>query len=418
MSPQRLAEYSPGCQYVGPACLKDHRLAFNRRSVRTHSGVADIGSAPGMTVWGALYDIDESDLAAIDDKEGSTIDAYTRVPVSVLTLVDGAVEAITYKVVNEEPAEVRPSDEYMDGLIEGARACGLPEPYLAFLEAVRSDGDGSADGAFRRGMLVRATGTRAEARGTGLVKVSPVAVKQEALGRYAAVLYDGKAALAHVCVTDDCESGVCELDQSIRQALGIHGRESYGACIELAPIKGLSRRRPFPLVNPRTLVLPVWPPSWLDSEKQILVLHEKNIAMLGLTPGEGVRIWAVVPDNGAYRLKKIERRVFGGSAPKINRAGTQIDYPRIDEAYLDSDGRQKLGMPERYPALVEPDVRRLFSSRLLLYGVTLFLGVAALAEPIHKLGASDAISVIAAFVVALVATLLLVLFDIRGRVRY
>lgn len=150
MSPERLADYSPSCQYVGPARLKDHRLAFNRRSVRTGTGVADIGYAPGMTVWGALYDIAEADLAAIDAKEGITIDAYKRVHVSVLTLAEETVEAITYKVVNEEPAEVKPSSEYMDGLIAGAHASRLPEPYLAFLDAVRADYDRSRDGDFRR----------------------------------------------------------------------------------------------------------------------------------------------------------------------------------------------------------------------------------------------------------------------------
>jgi len=145
MAPERLAAYSPDCQYVGPARLTDHRLAFNRRSVRTKTGVADISFAYGMTVWGALYDIDEVDLATIDEKEGTTIDAYKRMRVTVLTLAEEPVEAITYKVVKEEPAEVTPSSEYVDGLIAGARACGLPQPYLAFLDAIRADCEGSAD---------------------------------------------------------------------------------------------------------------------------------------------------------------------------------------------------------------------------------------------------------------------------------
>jgi hypothetical protein len=418
MAPRKLADYGSTAEYIGPAWLADHRLAFMRRSIRTNTGVADILHAPGMTVWGALYALEQDDLERIDEKEGRQIGAYDRVEVEVVTQKDEPVKAITYSVVEKEPEEVKPSREYLDALVDGATERELPLHYLRFLEALRDEWDDKPEHQFRSGLLVRGTGGRSEARGTALVKVNPTVGKRESLGRHAAVVYRGRAALAEVCETDDCDDTSCELDQSLRQALGMPGRQIFGAHVTLGRVKGQLGRRWLKPIRPRTLVLPVWPTSWLDSEKQIVVLHEKTIAALGLAPGEVVRIWSVVSEDGTYRLRHISRRVFGGSAPTVNRSGMQIGYPRVDEIYMDQDGRNALAIPEQYPALVEPDVTRLFSSRLLLYGVTLFLGLAALADSLNKLGLDDAESVVLASGLAVIATILLIFYDIRGRVRY
>jgi gamma-glutamylcyclotransferase (GGCT)/AIG2-like uncharacterized protein YtfP len=108
---------------------------FNRRSIRTGAGVADVVPAKGTSVWGALYELDEKDLSAIDRKEGYDW-AYTREPLAV-QLCDGSEHfALTYTVRRKEPTEVRPSPEYLDGLIDAGRELGLPEGYLRFLDGL------------------------------------------------------------------------------------------------------------------------------------------------------------------------------------------------------------------------------------------------------------------------------------------
>ena len=77
----------PGHRFLGAAELREHRLAFTRRSLRTGTGVADILAAPGESVWGALYELDDAHLAAIDEKEGNGW-AYERRAVRVFA--DGA----------------------------------------------------------------------------------------------------------------------------------------------------------------------------------------------------------------------------------------------------------------------------------------------------------------------------------------
>jgi gamma-glutamylcyclotransferase (GGCT)/AIG2-like uncharacterized protein YtfP len=135
-----MATVCPGHRYLGTAELRDHRLAFRRRSVRTGTGVADIFPEPGHSVWGALYELDAQGLAALDEKEGNGMN-YRRVPVLV-TLADGAAtKAFAYMVIKPVPY-VTPSAEYLNGIVEEGRALGFPENYIA---AVMRTAEGPED---------------------------------------------------------------------------------------------------------------------------------------------------------------------------------------------------------------------------------------------------------------------------------
>jgi gamma-glutamylcyclotransferase (GGCT)/AIG2-like uncharacterized protein YtfP len=135
----------PGHRFVGHAELRDYRLAFTRRSLRTGTGVADVLPAPGESAWGALYELDEAHLAALDEKEGNGW-AYERKAVRVFDR-DGhsAGEPFAYVVIRPEPEQVPPSAEYLQALLDGARERGLPEAYAAVLaataERAKSNGD-------------------------------------------------------------------------------------------------------------------------------------------------------------------------------------------------------------------------------------------------------------------------------------
>jgi len=138
MAPEVMAHLCPRHRYLGVGRLNDYRLAFTRRSVKTGSGVADIIEAPGQIVWGALYEIDDDEIAAIDRKEGHGW-AYVRVTVPVeLEVGRPRNTAITYVVRSKESPDVPPSREYLCRVIEAAHARGLPGPYIEKLEAVRT----------------------------------------------------------------------------------------------------------------------------------------------------------------------------------------------------------------------------------------------------------------------------------------
>jgi hypothetical protein len=423
MAPDAFRENCPSMRFVGPARIPDRRLAFDRRSMHSGTGVANITEAPGLTVWGALYEIDPDDLVAIDRKEGAGW-AYVRTDIEVI-LNDPESgtrvrhEAVTYVVAKPESDEVPPSQEYLDGLIRGATECGLPDLYLTFLRSLRYDLDHPDDG-FRAGLRVQGTTNRKEARGTGLAKVHPDEATHLNNKTYAAALYHGKAALVEVCSLDDCAPGACQLDQSVRHALGMPGRESYGSHVQLVPLS--RQRRIFVRIWPREFALQAWPSSWLDSEKKIVVLHPNVIRLLGLDEGEVVWLSAVVSNGDRYEVNSIERRVFSGSDSKVKRNGQDIEYPQVAEAYLDMDARRSLNIPEDleegYPISIEPHVRRIFKSRLLVYGVTLFLGALALQGLLEKAGVAKGLTVAITVAAASVFTLALVLVDMRAKLHY
>jgi gamma-glutamylcyclotransferase len=125
----------PEHRFLGPARLPGYRFAFMRRSVRTGTGVADILPDPEHSVWGALYELEQDRLDALDRKEtlGS---AYEHLAVVVLSSDGTSHDAMAYSVIAKESVEVRPSLTYAHGLIQGARERSLPEDYLASLQAL------------------------------------------------------------------------------------------------------------------------------------------------------------------------------------------------------------------------------------------------------------------------------------------
>jgi gamma-glutamylcyclotransferase len=118
----------PGHRFVGAARLDGFRLEFRRRSVRWGGGAADLVPATGESVWGALYELPDGALEALDRKEGAGF-AYRRIDVEVE--LDGRPRsAIAYEVGRKEPQEVAPTADYLRLLMAGAAERGLPHEYV------------------------------------------------------------------------------------------------------------------------------------------------------------------------------------------------------------------------------------------------------------------------------------------------
>ncbi|HEU0023830.1 MAG TPA: gamma-glutamylcyclotransferase family protein [Thermoleophilaceae bacterium] len=127
-------EVSEGARFLGPALLRDHRLALTRRSIRWGGGVVDVVEAAGECVWGAVYEAPETALVELDRKEGAGF-AYRRRAVEVS--VEGELRsAVAYEVIHKEPDAPPATPEYAALVLRGARERGLPEAWLGELESV------------------------------------------------------------------------------------------------------------------------------------------------------------------------------------------------------------------------------------------------------------------------------------------
>jgi cation transport regulator ChaC len=122
MDQARLRERVPSARLTGIARLDGYRLAFTRRSIRSHSGVADIISAPGFAIMGIAFEVDDAEIDALDRAEGLelSLPAYRRLTVSVRIYGrTGASEALAYRVVRPADREIGPQSNYLDTMLTG-----------------------------------------------------------------------------------------------------------------------------------------------------------------------------------------------------------------------------------------------------------------------------------------------------------
>jgi hypothetical protein len=111
---------------------------------------------------------------------------------------------------------------------------------------------------------------------------------------------EGRACLATLDVLPDGDEAACRLDQNLRDGLDMARDKTDGWRANIYPAKGSLPLFAFPGVYPRSLVLQVRKPYRLDSERNICVLSEANLRLLGLVAGKFVTLVSVVPDGNGF----------------------------------------------------------------------------------------------------------------------
>ncbi|MFI6168856.1 gamma-glutamylcyclotransferase family protein [Nocardia sp. NPDC051052] len=423
MSPDTMTAVCPNSRFVGEARLSNYRLRFSRRSIRTHTGVADVVPTEGFGVIGMLYEVPENEWEALERKEGLRLasPAYREISATVFSYRTGMQVPVSAFVVRvPEVHEQIPSPEYLQSMIEAVERHNEFMPYLEFLKWLKRCVETSNPDIFRRGTLVLPTSVRNRAHGRYLIRANPSAVDLPRNARRVLVEFDGKTTVANFDPSADIPDNVCEMDQNLRHALGMSGRDGYGQTVTLRAIK--RRRIPRYLVESRNLCLRVQPTNWNDSEKRICILHPKNIVLLGLEEGEHVEVECstlrnhkVITKVARYRVHSSERR------PEQSR-----NYPEIDCVYLDRECRDELALPREldpfpnWPVLVRPSISHLLRRRVAVYGITFLLGIASLGQVLGLLlpQFNGIPRGVAAVILSIIATALVAWIDVRAKVRY
>ncbi len=118
-------------------CLPGYRLRFNLDGRPLgRAAPANLAPDPDAEVWGVLYRIRRADLVKLDSTEGvPQRRRYRHLHAEGRDIDGNLLPLVTYMAKGNEE-DGRPSLRYLTLLREGARAHGLPEHYLRFLDGV------------------------------------------------------------------------------------------------------------------------------------------------------------------------------------------------------------------------------------------------------------------------------------------
>ena len=151
---QRLQARLPGANVVGLARLSGFRLCWNKRST---DGSAKCNimrtNAPDEVVFGAVVQLRPGHKDQLDRIEQGYEDI--RVDVEWRGVVEPAFTYIARGSWTND--SLKPYTWYLNLVLSGARALGLPEPYLARLRTVETVGDPDLARARRQRMLLPRT---------------------------------------------------------------------------------------------------------------------------------------------------------------------------------------------------------------------------------------------------------------------
>jgi cation transport regulator ChaC len=119
-----------------PGRVGGYRLRFNLRAPPTGRAIyANLSADPAAEVWGVLYKITRRDPVRVGAMEGVPWWRYRPLSLDAEDISGTRLEAVAYIAQGDED-DHKPSLRYLTLLREGARAHGLPEHYIRFLEQI------------------------------------------------------------------------------------------------------------------------------------------------------------------------------------------------------------------------------------------------------------------------------------------
>jgi cation transport regulator ChaC len=119
-----------------PARVAGFRLRFNLAGRPIGKAApANLSHDPGAEVWGVIYRITRRDLLRLDSTEGVPGQGYRHIEIEAHDADGRLLRAVAYMAPGNE-TDGKPSLRYITLLRDGARAHGLPEHYVRYLEGV------------------------------------------------------------------------------------------------------------------------------------------------------------------------------------------------------------------------------------------------------------------------------------------
>lgn len=136
LDPDRIARAAPGSKFRFTAHFPETKLGFVNSS--SNGAIPTLTKESGHTVWGGVFEIPEDAVSSLIEAERDE----GRRPGFDAKAVDregNKYECLTF-VATEDPEDGhRPTPEYLDWMISGARHWSLPAGWIMGLEDLAED---------------------------------------------------------------------------------------------------------------------------------------------------------------------------------------------------------------------------------------------------------------------------------------
>lgn len=134
MLPARLINRCYSARLIGTGIAPNFRLEFSKAS-KDGSGKATLVAAPGARLPSAIFEIDDSERAALDRHEGVGL-GYRRDDAFVVEgIVPGAAFLTTTYLATSLDAQLKPFDWYLATVIAGATYHEMDETHITALRS-------------------------------------------------------------------------------------------------------------------------------------------------------------------------------------------------------------------------------------------------------------------------------------------
>lgn len=136
LDPDRIARVAPGAKFLFTAHYPETRLTFVSNG--SSGAMPTLTRDPAHTVWGGVFEIPSDELHALEDAEQQE----GRTPGFDHRAVDregNKYDCLAFVAPGEPGGDDRPSPEYLESMIRGARHWNLPAGWVMGLEDLEED---------------------------------------------------------------------------------------------------------------------------------------------------------------------------------------------------------------------------------------------------------------------------------------
>ncbi len=140
MNKEQMLARGANPKVVAAAKLADHQLAFFDYSAVWDGAEETVLPAPGHDVWGVVYELSPADRERLDNAQDARLDgtgAYFHSPVKVTDQAGKVYTVLLYKK-NKLGIPQKPSQEYLNFIVQGAVDRQLPSAYVETLRGMES----------------------------------------------------------------------------------------------------------------------------------------------------------------------------------------------------------------------------------------------------------------------------------------